>query len=134
MTVATDAPLDALRLRDIALRAVLGIARTGTTSFTSSGDLFIAFSTTHVYPRAGGISGPPLETDDERVDALFEVTADAAEEAVYDVLFSARTNTAEPDGSARSTPCRGPGEGAHRRVPPLAAAPPRPAGGSRSKN
>ncbi len=91
VTVATDAPLDALRLRDIALRAVLGIARTGTTSFTSSGDLFIAFSTTHVYPRAGGISGPPLETDDERVDALFEATADAAEEAVYDALFSART-------------------------------------------
>ena len=91
MTIATDAPLDSLRLHDIAVRAALGVARTGTTSFTSSGDLLLAFSTTHVYPRAGGITGPALETEDERIDALFDATADAAEEAVYDALFSART-------------------------------------------
>jgi D-aminopeptidase len=93
IVVATDAPLDALRLRDIAKRATMGLARTGATSHTSSGDLFFAFSTTHIYPRAGGITGPPLETDEDRVDALFAATVDATEEAIDDAIFSARTMT-----------------------------------------
>src|SRR6202030_1788738 len=79
IVVATDAPLDHNRLRDVALRAGLGLARTGATSHVSSGDLFIAFSTTHRYPRAGGVAGPPLETDEDRIDALFAATADATE-------------------------------------------------------
>jgi D-aminopeptidase len=93
IVVATDAPLDALRLRDIAKRATMGLARTGATSHTSSGDLFFAFSTTHIYPRSGGITGPPLETDEDRVDALFAATVDATEEAIDDAIFSARTMT-----------------------------------------
>ena len=93
IVVATDAPLDALRLRDIAKRAALGLGRTGATSHTSSGDLMIAFSTTHVYPRGGGISGPPLETAEDRIDGLFGATVDATEEAIDDAIFSARTMT-----------------------------------------
>ncbi len=89
--VATDAPLDHARLRDVAKRVALGLARTGATSHVSSGDLFLAFSTTHRYPRAGGIAGPPLVTDSDRIDALFEATADATEAAVDDALFSAHT-------------------------------------------
>jgi L-aminopeptidase/D-esterase-like protein len=93
IVVATDAPLDSNRLHDIAKRATMGLARTGATSHTSSGDLFIAFSTTHVYPRAGGITGPPLETDEDRIDALFSATVDATEAAIDDAIFSARTMT-----------------------------------------
>ena len=93
IVVATDAPLDAIKLRDIAKRAALGLARTGATSHTSSGDLLIAFSTTHIYPRAGGITGPPLETDEDRIDGLFSATVDATEEAIDDAIFSARTMT-----------------------------------------
>jgi D-aminopeptidase len=89
IVIATDAPLDHTRLRDIAKRAGLGLARTGATSHTSSGDLFIAFSTTHRYPRAGGITGPQLESDDDRVDALFTATVEATEAAIDDALFSA---------------------------------------------
>jgi L-aminopeptidase/D-esterase-like protein len=59
----------------------------------SSGDLFFAFSTTHVYPRGGGIAGPPLVTDTDRIDALFAATIDATEGAIDDALFSARTMT-----------------------------------------
>jgi D-aminopeptidase len=91
IVVATDAPLDALKLRDMAKRATMGLARTGATSHTSSGDLFFAFSTTHIYPRAGGISGPPLETDEERIDGLYTATVDATEAAIDDAIFSART-------------------------------------------
>jgi D-aminopeptidase len=93
IVIATDAPLDHNALHDIAKRATMGLARTGATSHTSSGDLFIAFSTTHIYPRAGGITGPPLETDEDRIDALFSATVDATEEAIDDAIFSARTMT-----------------------------------------
>jgi D-aminopeptidase len=89
IVVATDAPLDHARLRDVAKRAGMGLARTGATSHVSSGDLFIAFSTTHRYPRAGGITGPALESDEDRIDALFTATVDAAESAIDDALFSA---------------------------------------------
>jgi D-aminopeptidase len=89
IVVATDAPLDHNRLRDVAKRAGMGLARTGATSHVSSGDLFIAFSTTHVYPRAGGITGPSLVSDEDRVDALFEATVEATESAIDDALFSA---------------------------------------------
>ncbi|HEX3551076.1 MAG TPA: P1 family peptidase [Candidatus Elarobacter sp.] len=93
IVVATDAPLDHARLRDIAKRAGMGLARTGATSHVSSGDLFIAFSTTHRYPRAGGITGPALVTDENRVDALFEATVEATEAAIDDALFSAHDVT-----------------------------------------
>ena len=93
IVVATDAPLDHNNLRDIAKRATMGLARTGATSHTSSGDLFFAFSTTHIYPRGGGITGPPLETDEDRIDALFGATVDATEAAIDDAIFSARTMT-----------------------------------------
>ena len=91
IVVATDAPLDHTRLRDVAKRAGMGLARTGATSHVSSGDLFIAFSTTHRYPRAGGIAGPPLESDEDRIDALFAATVEATESAIDDALFSAHT-------------------------------------------
>ena len=93
IVVATDAPLDHARLRDVAKRAGMGLARTGATSHVSSGDLFIAFSTTHRYPRAGGIAGPALVTDENRVDALFEATVEATESAIDDALFSAHDVT-----------------------------------------
>jgi D-aminopeptidase len=93
IVVATDAPLDATILHAIAKRAGFGLARTGAISHISSGDLFIAFSTTHIYPRSGGISGPPLETDEDRFDALYGATIDATEEAIDDAIFSARTMT-----------------------------------------
>ena len=91
--VATDAPLDALALHDIAKRAGMGLARTGATSHVSSGDLFLAFSTTHHYPRDGGITGPPLITDTDVVDALYAATIDATQAAIDDALFSAHTIT-----------------------------------------
>ena len=55
----------------------------------------IALSTTHIYRRAGGIAGPPLETDEERIDALFGATVDATQAAIYDALFSATTVTGQ---------------------------------------
>ena len=92
VTIATDAPLDARQLRELDKRATLGLARTGITSHTSSGDLLIAFSTTNVYPRdPSGPHAVALVAGDDRMDALFAATAEATEAAVDDALFSATT-------------------------------------------
>jgi D-aminopeptidase len=89
--VATDAPLAARVLHAIAKRATLGLARTGWTSTVSSGDLFLAFSTTNLTPREVAKRTVLLEQDEDRIDALYAATADAVESAVYDALWNAQT-------------------------------------------
>ncbi len=92
VTIATDAPLDARQLRELAKRAALGLARTGVTSHVSSGDLLVAFSTTHRYPRDPKAPvAIALVNDDDAMDALFAATAEATEAAVVDALLSAKT-------------------------------------------
>jgi D-aminopeptidase len=92
VTIATDAPLDGRQLTELAKRAVLGLGRTGLTSHKSSGDLLIAFSTTHLYPRDPSAPvAASLVNQDDVMDALFGATAEATEAAVDDALFSART-------------------------------------------
>jgi D-aminopeptidase len=91
IVIATDAPLDGARLRELAKRATIGLGRSGSTSKTSSGDLFLAFSTTHTYDGDGTIGGKPLETDEDRIDLLYTAVVDATEAAIDDALFSART-------------------------------------------
>lgn len=93
--VATNAPLDSRQLRALTLRASLGMGRTGLTSDVGSGDLFLAFSTGHVFMRTGNfrVDAPRtaiLENDDT-LDALYRATAEATEGAIYDALFNART-------------------------------------------
>jgi D-aminopeptidase len=50
VVIATDAPLSSRQLERLARRASLGLARTGTYSGNTSGDIFIAFSTANVSP------------------------------------------------------------------------------------
>ncbi len=95
--VATNAPLESRQLRALALRAALGMARTGLTSNVGSGDLFLAFSTGFVFNRVGNFRIEPpgtrfLENDDV-LDALYRATAEATEGAIYDALFNATTMT-----------------------------------------
>ncbi len=94
MVVATDAPLDHLRLTRLANRALTGLARTGSSMSNGSGDYVIAFSTAR--PR------PPSPALDRLVDTialvrndvmsgLFQATIDATEEAIYNSLLRAET-------------------------------------------
>jgi D-aminopeptidase len=92
VTIATDAPLDFRQLRELDIRAALGLGRLGLVSNVSSGDLTIAFSTTHVFPRDPPAPLPAtLVNDDDTMDALFSAAAEATEAAVVDALLSART-------------------------------------------
>jgi D-aminopeptidase len=96
VVVATDAPLDARNLKRLAARAMLGLAKTGSYSSNGSGDYVIAFSTA---PEAripadtkSRTLSPPVLTNDA-VSPLFQAVKEAAEEAVYNSLFMAKTTT-----------------------------------------
>ncbi|HYL26383.1 MAG TPA: P1 family peptidase [Candidatus Nitrosotalea sp.] len=97
IVVATDAPLESRQLRALALRAAMGMARTGLTSSVGSGDLIIAFSTSRVFERTGNyeISPPrtPIVEDDDVLGSLYSATAEATQAAIYDALFEAKTMT-----------------------------------------
>jgi len=95
--IATDAPLIPRQLRELCLRAVLGLGRTGATSHVSSGDLFLAFSTTQIVPRNAETVSATIIEDHDRLDTLFAASAEATEAAIVDALLSARTMTGAND-------------------------------------
>jgi len=93
IVVATDAPLSAHSLERIGRRAVMGLARTGSYADNSSGDYVIAFSTAQSVRRTR-TGTAPLKVDDllnASSSPLFEATAEATQEAVYNALFKATT-------------------------------------------
>jgi len=92
--VATDAPLSSRQLERVARRASLGLARTGSTSGNTSGDIILAFSTGNAVPMNDPrrvIDAKLLSTD--HVEPVFRATVDATEEAVLNALFKAETMT-----------------------------------------
>ena len=98
MVVATDAPLSDRNLERIAARAIMGLARTGSSASNGSGDYVIAFSTAESVRRQAGGGAPPgpravndLPNDD--MSALFQAVVEATEEAIYNSLFMATTVT-----------------------------------------
>jgi D-aminopeptidase len=93
IVVGTDAPLLPHQLKRIARRASLGLARTGSVSGNSSGDIFIAFSTAN--PNADDTPGPnTVETvSNDKITPLFEATVEATEEAIVNAMVAAKTMT-----------------------------------------
>lgn len=102
IVVATDAPIADRNLERLASRAIMGLARTGSSASNGSGDFVIAFSTAKEVRR-----GPStiirrdstrrlLETAElpnEDMSALFEGVVEATEEAIYNSLFMATSVT-----------------------------------------
>jgi len=92
MVVATDAPLLPSQLRRLAVRASLGLARTGTISGHSSGDITIAFSTGNLIPLD---SAEPTDTwraiRDQLINDLFQAVVESTEEAILNALTAAHT-------------------------------------------
>jgi D-aminopeptidase len=90
------------------LRAAMGMARTGLTSSVGSGDLILAFSTTHVFPRIADFTvAPPKQPileDDDALDALYTATAEATEASIYDALFEATTMTGRNGATVYALP------------------------------
>lgn len=102
MIVATDAPLSERQLGRVAKRAGVGLSRTGSYMGNGSGDVAIAFSTANRVPHA------PLHAvqryaalSDQYIDSIFDMTAEAVEEAIVSALWHAKTTTGKDGTTVR---------------------------------
>jgi L-aminopeptidase/D-esterase-like protein len=95
IVVGTDAPLMPEQLDRVARRAAMGLARLGSYSGNSSGDLIVSFSTaaTEVNHEDQDKPSPLMPVANARIDPIFEATAQATEEAIVNALVAADTMT-----------------------------------------
>ncbi len=94
MIVATDAPLSDRNLGRVAARAIMGLARTGSSASNGSGDYVIAFSTAPAVRRpfdARRLATTELANED--MSAVFQGVVEATEEAIYNSLTMATSVT-----------------------------------------
>jgi D-aminopeptidase len=93
IVVATDAPLDSRQLERLAKRAVLGMARSGSSGSNGSGDYVIAFSTTNRSSAQRSTAGMPSQSrlSEEDLSYLFEAAIEATEEAIDNSILRATT-------------------------------------------
>lgn len=100
IVVATDAPLSDRNLERLAARAMMGLARTGSSESNGSGDYVIAFSTSDHVRRKVNVSSygqenntPALrataELTNDDMSPLFQAVIESTEEAIYNSLFMA---------------------------------------------
>ncbi|MES2829918.1 MAG: P1 family peptidase [Bacteroidota bacterium] len=88
--IATNAPLLPGQLKLVAKRATHGIARTGTFSHNSSGEIFFALSTAE--PTYSKKSAEEIwkVVPKWKLDPIFEATVEATEEAIVNALVAAK--------------------------------------------
>src|SRR5581483_5633358 len=94
MIVATDAPIDSRNLRRLADRALLGMARTGSSASNGSGDYAIAFSTAPQLRIRDSENASTRHVElltNEAMSPLFLAVIEATEEAIYNSMFRATT-------------------------------------------
>jgi len=94
--VATDAPLDSRNLKRLAARAILGLARTGSSASNGSGDFVIAFSTAtavRIHSDRTEKENQVTLLGNEGMSPLFEAAIEATEEAILNSLFKATSVT-----------------------------------------
>jgi len=98
VVVATDAPLLAHQLKRVARRVTLGLGRIGSISGDGSGDIFIAFSTAN--SRAAAVVDHPVDLKmlaNDSLDAVFQATVEATEEAIVNAMVAAHDMTGIDD-------------------------------------
>jgi D-aminopeptidase len=91
IVVATDAPLDHRNLSRLAARAMMGLARTGSSGSNGSGDFVIAFSTAsdvRIHADRKQYQSRTLLSN-ESMSPLFEAVIEATEEAIYNSMLRA---------------------------------------------
>ena len=105
MVVATDAPLSSRNLERVARRALLGLARTGSSGSNGSGDYVLAFSTAEEVRRGPGRDPRRvLDLPNDGMSPLFQATIEATEEAVYNSLLKATSVTGRDGRTAEALP------------------------------
>jgi len=105
MVVATDAPLTSRNLERLARRALMGLARTGSSGSNGSGDYVLAFSTSPQVRRSPSREPIPMvDLPNDAMPGLFQATIEATEEAIYNSLLKATDVTGRDGRSARAIP------------------------------
>ena len=87
--IATDAPFMAHQMKRLAKRAPLGVALTGGYGYTSSGDIYLAFTTANAQAR--GAAGRLVEAryiPDSDIDPFFDAVVQSVEEAILNALVA----------------------------------------------
>jgi len=93
VVVGTDAPLLPHQLDRIVKRVPLGLGVVGGRGGNSSGDIFVAFSTANQdASKTTGLAALEM-LPNERMNGLFNATAQAVEEAIVNALVAAETMT-----------------------------------------
>jgi D-aminopeptidase len=114
VVVATDAPLLPHQCARLAQRPSLALGRMGSIASTGSGDLFLAFATGNRLRAGAEAPGTPGEVGsaeypvrmagESAMDALFEATIEASEEAIVNALVAAGTMTGRDGVTAHALP------------------------------
>lgn len=102
IVIATDAPILSRNLERLASRAIMGLARTGSSASNGSGDYVLAFSTSpSVRRNPDNKVNSVEELGNDQMSALFQAVTEATEEALYNALLmatpvSTRNTTVNP--------------------------------------
>lgn len=106
VNIGTDAPLLPHQLKRLAKRATIGMARTGGMGGNSSGDIFLAFSTSNPSAAHGDEKGlSNIQTlSNDHIDPLFSATAYATEEAIINSMAAAEDMSGHNDISIKALP------------------------------
>ncbi len=104
VVVATDAPLLPHQLKRIAQRVPLGVTRTGGIGGNGSGDIFIAFSTANKNAFSNDSIRSVNALPNEQINALFEATIQATEEAIINALVAGKTMKGINDNTVYGMP------------------------------
>ena len=94
VVIATDAPLLPHQLKRVATRASLGVGRIGGLGETSSGDIFLAFSTANRVPLSRPDTLNRFEAlPDDLLNPIYAAVVEATEEAILNAMLAAETMT-----------------------------------------
>jgi D-aminopeptidase len=104
VVIATDAPLLADQCKRLARRATVGLARVGGTGSNGSGDIFVAFSTHNRIPLDATTPQSVTTMPAARMTPLFDATAEAVEESIWNALCAAETMTGHRGRTVHAIP------------------------------
>ncbi len=105
IVIATDAPVSSRNLERVAKRAVLGLARAGSSMANGSGDFVIAFSTKNLEEHGPTKATRQVEElHNDFTSPLFLAAVESVEEAVYNSLLKATTVTGHQSHTVEAIP------------------------------
>ena len=108
IVVATDAPVLDRNLERMAMRAMMGLAKTGGIASNGSGDYVIAFSTAEGLRIPYVLEAQTLEKaefiQNDDMSSLFMAVIEATEEAIINSLFAAETMTGKDGHTVAKLP------------------------------